>query len=62
MLPLVAEGNGPIENLFDQKIELNALHKRLDTDVKPLEDKLAAAEKARADVDIACEVVVASKT
>lgn len=41
LLQLKAKGNSLIENLFDQRIELNSLHQRLGNEIKPLEDKLA---------------------
>lgn len=46
LIKFVVKGNGLIENLFDQRTDLNDLHKMLDTEVTPIKTKLAAMEKA----------------
>lgn len=48
----MVEGNGLIENLYDQKIKLSELQKKLDNEIKPLEAKLTTIEKAQADAVI----------
>lgn len=50
-----------IENLFDQWIKVNALHKRVEIKIKPLQEKLAVAKKSRAYADTTWEVVVTVK-
>lgn len=41
-----------IEDLFDQRIEMNSLHKWTKTKIKPLEEKLVAWEKAWANTEV----------
>lgn len=43
-------------SVFDQRIELNTLYHRLDSEIKPLKDKLA-----QSDADTAREIVLVVK-
>lgn len=50
-----------IEDLFNQRIELNSFHKRIKTKTKPLEEKLAAKKMSRADIKDAQETAISPK-
>lgn len=58
----MAEGNAYVNQLLDKKAEISLLQKKLDTELKCLEAKLANAKKTWVDVDKAWDEAVNSKS